>query len=615
MSSSLSKIRFLISYWLLWILVFEVSRISFILYNDAYAAQSGKANMLKSLFYGLRMDASAASYIILIPCFLLLISVFIGFLSKPIIYKAYTSVILLLVMIIVCCDLPAYSAWGYRLDASPLKYLTSPREAWASVSHLPIVWMLLGFALAYFIFLKLFNRLIFAHRDNITDRNYKLAQALLLILFTGLQILPLRGGTQLAPLNQSSVYFSNDNFSNLAAINAPWNFLRSLSVRSVSTENPFATIDNKEAIEIIDSLYKQSSPTALYLDSTINKPNIVLLIWESFSQKVVNMKRDGIEITPGFNRLMQEGIYFSNIYSTGDRTDKGIVSILSGYPSQPTASIIKIPEKVNQLAKLPKLYDEKGYYNSFYYGGELEFANMKAYLQSCGFHHYTTISDFDKKDHNSKWGAHDHVVKNKILADMESMQNPFFLTWLTLSSHEPFETPVPTVIAGNNDEPRFLNSLHYTDSVIFELVKHCKRQEWWKNTVLIIIADHGHRLPVAAKRVDDFKIPMLWLGGALKEAPININTIASQADLPATLAMQFGLDKNQFPWSKNIFSQQHPWAYFSYNNAFGYVTPSNYFIYDNVGNRIIEKQGNVSDTDIKTGKAVLQQTFADYLLK
>src|SRR5205085_2909578 len=110
-------------------------------------------------------------------------------------------------------------------------------------------------------------------------------------------------------------------------------------------------------------------------------------------------------------------------------------------------------------------------------------------------------------DQNSKWGAHDNVVKDKIIADLSKKQQPFFITWLTLTSHEPFETPVKTVIEGKDDESLFLNSLHFTDSTIYEFVQQCKSEPSWNNTIIIITADHGHRLPVTGKQVDDFKIP------------------------------------------------------------------------------------------------------------
>src|SRR5690606_11469546 len=103
---------------------------------------------------------------------------------------------------------------------------------------------------------------------------------------------------------------------------------------------------------------------------------------------------------------------------SGDRTDKGIVAILSSFPAQPKTSIVKIPSKVAKLPMLSELFNQHQYFTSFYYGGELEFANMKAYLTNGNFKHFTSIKDFAEKDRNSKWGAHDGVVMEKLFADL-----------------------------------------------------------------------------------------------------------------------------------------------------------------------------------------------------
>jgi phosphoglycerol transferase MdoB-like AlkP superfamily enzyme len=612
-----AKIRFAFIYWLMWILVFELSRLAFLLYNFQFSRSFPAGTLLKTFLYGLRMDASMASYIIIIPCIFLLAAIFISFFSNPVLYKMYTAIILLPVLTIVFCDLPVYKAWGMRLDATPLKYLASPKEAWASISNLPIFWIFFFFLLSYLLIYQFFNRFIKANIPAAVNNKNRFLQLLFLLVFTGLQIIPLRGGLQLASLNQSCVYFSRDNFINLSAINVPWNFMYTVSHHTASTENPFLYLDTTQAKKIKDSLFVQQGETEKIIDlSKTPSPNIIVIVWESFIEKGTHISRDGHEVTPGFNELKKDGVYFSNIYCSGDRTDKGIVAVLSGYPAQPISSIIKIPQKAAKLPVLPKLFLDKKYHTSFYYGGELEFANMKSYLLGSGFDHFTSKDDFDEKDQNSKWGAHDHVVKNKILQDLTKTKQPFFTTWLTLSSHEPFETPVNTVIKGKDDESLFLNSLHYTDSSIYAFVQECKQQPWWNNTIIIITADHGHRLPRTGKQIDDFKVPLLWLGGALTKKGIDIPVTGSQTDIAATLIAQCGMQNNPFVWSKDLLINGRPqWAYFSMSNAFGFVEPGKYFIYDNVGKIVMEQGGNITENDINKGKAIEQETFADYLNK
>ena len=466
----------------------------------------------------------------------------------------------------------------------------------------------------YLLICSAFYKIIINGLKNIRPDKIKLLSVLVLLLITGLFILPIRGGLQLSPLNQSSVYFSQNNFANLAAINAPWNFMYSLNHNIESSENPFRNLDKKKAAEIVDSLYAHQIDAAPH--SSLIKTNVIIVVWESFTEKATHLQIEGHEITPGFNALKKEGIYFSNIYATGDRTDKGIVGVLSGYPAQPITSIVKIPSKASKLPMLSTQFCKAGYHTAFYYGGELEFANIKAYLIGGSFDKFISINDFDKKDQNSKWGAHDGVVMQKLFNDLNKQSQPFFYTWLTLSSHEPFETPVPQVLSGKDVTSLFLNSLHYTDSTLYDFVQQSKKQAWWGNTIMVIVADHGHPLPATGKRLDNFKIPLLFLGGGLNKTGIEVDKIGAQIDLPATLLGQIGFPYQSYKWSKNLLdSTTKPWAYFSFNNGFGFIQPGKSLLYDNVGKSIIEKNGSITEQDINMGKALQQVSFQDYLDK
>jgi len=608
-------VRLSIGYWLIWILIFQLARVAFILYQWADSASTGFGTVLQSCWYGARMDASMAAYILLPVCLMLFMGYAISFFRKPVAYKWYNRIICLPILMILFADLPAYRAWGFRLDASPLKYLASPKEAWASVSHLPIIWILLAFILLYFLMSRTLNRFMTAGLESAWPEKGKWVPAVLQLACTALLILPIRGGWQLAPLNQSSVYFSRQQFANLAAINPVWNFMHSVSQMGRENKNEFVYMDAAKASSIRKKWLNSSWDNALLTDSAKHpKPNIILVIWESFTSKAVDQYWEQVEITPGFNQLKKEGIYFSQAYATGDRTDKGMTGILSGYPAQPLHSIIKIPQKSSKLPNIVQDFRQAGYHTSFYYGGELEFANMKSYLFGSGFDKLTSKDDFNSRDQNSKWGAHDHVVKEKIMSDLKDVKEPFFSTWLTLSSHEPYETPVPHVIPGKKDVNQFLNSIHYTDSVFFSFIRYCEQQPWWGNTLVFVVADHGHRLPYVQNKVADFQIPLLVLGGALREPRKEIPQITSQTDIAGLILTQARLPVHKYVWSKNPFQGSHgEWAFFSFNNGFGLILPGRSLVMDNVSRRVIEQSGQPGPEDIDMGKALQQQTMDDFL--
>jgi len=129
---------------------------------------------------------------------------------------------------------------------------------------------------------------------------------------------------------------------------------------------------------------------------TTNRPNIVLFVLESFTADVFEALGGEKGVTPNLDSTLHHGILFNNIYSQGYRTDQGLADVLSGFPATPNFSIMMQPEKYPKLPFLPKILSDAGYHNSFYYGGELDFANMKAYLLQSG------ISDLHDKSSYSK---------------------------------------------------------------------------------------------------------------------------------------------------------------------------------------------------------------------
>lgn len=610
----LSRVRFLLGYLSIWVILFELFRLLFLLYHFDAAHQLSFSTLIQTFWYGLRMDLSTAAYVTLPVCLFVLISLFVPFFRKRSLYFIYTAIVLLLTVLIVTADLEVYKQWAFRIDATPLKYLNSPKEAWASISHLPVFWILLAVTIFYVLLLAAFKKGIARLIYLLSKPIHWGVGVLSVSMFSVLMIVALRGGLQLAPLNQSTVYFSTNNFANQAAINASWNFLHGVMNQSGVNRNPYNYFSSEKAKRTVDSLFKTSGTTPALLNTTT--PNIILIIWESFTEKATHLAIDGTEVTPGFNQLKKEGLYFSQLYASGDRTDKGLAAVLSGYPALPNASIIRTPNKAAKLAVLPTLLKERNYQIPFFYGGEPEFANIKSYLIHGNFNPLVDVSDFDKKDQNSKWGAHDGVVANRMLQYVNSVKAPFFATWLTLSSHEPFEVPETPAFKGNDNTSKFLNSLHYTDRVLSDFIEKAKQQPWWKNTLVVVIADHGHPLPETPYRINNFKIPMLWLGGALKATGTVHDKVMNQTDLAATLSAQLGITNASFPFSKNSFdTTSKPWSFFSFNNGFGWVTPTGYVLYDHVGKQVIEKGGQMDTTSIDDGKALQQFIYSDYINK
>lgn len=597
---------------------FVFARLFFLIVNFYLQKDISTSELLKSFIIGLRLDASFSSYICFFTFLAVLFSIWIPKKSTSILLKSYTTLVLFFISFFIIVDAFLYKSWGVRIDHTLLKYLNTPKAMLASISTklwiVGITFWLGIFLLSNYAFKKLINKTIpqFTKAKNL--------YAFILLFFVALLLIPARGGFQEIPINQSNVYFSNHMFANHTATNCIWNFMHSLSSLGIDDKNPYVSFDDSAAKQIsnneINKLRKTKNQNLL---NNLN-PNIILLVWESLSSKVVGVLGGEQDVTTHFNQLSREGILFTNFYANGDRTDQGLISILSGYYPQPTKSIIKIPSKSKSLPMLTKVMKELGYDTSFDYGGDLNFGNMNTYFRNGNITNLKGGDRFNKKDWNSKWGVFDHIFLDSLANDLKSQsKTPFFKIALTLTSHEPFEIPTSYKFGKSNEEDLYRSSQAYTDESIGEFIAFAKKQPWWNSTLIIIVSDHGHWLPKHKgyfNSPEKFKIPMLWLGGALNKKDTIVSNIASQVDLSYTLLKTLNKDEKAklFKWSKNIFNDSDSqFAQYIFNNGFGTVDKEGAFVYDFTGLRKVISEGKTSARLDSLGKALIQQTYQDFL--
>lgn len=625
-----ARLSLLVRYYLFWVVLFAAARLLFMLYYHARTAALGPSLALGAMLHGLRMDLSAAGYLSAIPALLLAASAWGSLKSVRRIIAVYSWVAIAVVSLLTVGDLGIFDAWGFRLDATPLQFIATPHEMLISTESAPIlslVLILLSFALLAVLLFRLMVRPAARH-DSSASRGTRafsreLATFAVLLFASALLVIPIRGGLQWTPLNQSSVYFSSKEFANQAALNVEWNFVRSLTYGRKSAEtNPYTEVPASEARSVVDSLVAiGSAPPAPLLE--ISRPNVILLIWESLTAKVVGRLGGVSGVTPSLDSLSHEGILFDSLYASGDRSAQGLVAILSGFPTLPHVQIMNTPNKAAALPALSDDFGKAGYTTSFYYGGELAFANIKAYLINARFDRIIGEDAFAKSDRNSKWGAHDHVVLGRLLADVPRLPRPFFTTIFTLSSHEPFEIPTPPRFPGSDVESEFLSAHAYTDQSVGEFIRAAEREPWWDSTLVVIVGDHGHPLPrvhpgdgeQASAR---YHIPMLWLGGALAVHDTVIHRIGSQTDIAPTLLDQLHLASDDYRWGRDLFASADgsaSFAYFSYLDGFGFVDQRGRLVYDAIGRRITQRAGAAGRPEVRAGLSWLRGAYQSYLEK
>ncbi|WP_375418828.1 LTA synthase family protein [uncultured Hymenobacter sp.] len=611
-------------YFLFWLVFFVVSRVIFLLYHHALAAALPPATLLGIFGYGLRLDLSITAYLCLVPFGLFVI----GSLAGPRfplarLVGAYTAVVGAVLTILVMADADLYRVWGFRLDATALQYIGTPGEMAATATSAPLG---LLFSLIGLIMLGTWGlyKLVVGRLDSLPPWFGRGRAALAGLLYVVLLALPLRGGTQQIPVNQSDVYFSDRPFANHAAINSIWNVADALlKLQSERTPRPY--LADSTARRLVATLYPAGGGResgAIKSASLLRepRPNVLFLILESFTAKLVGSVGGEAGVTPTLDSLARTGVLFNHIYAAGDRSQKGLVALLSGYPNQPTTSIIKYPRKTARLPHLARSLALASYHSRYYYGGELAFANMKSYLRTAGYEQLIERSDFRAQDQNSKWGAHDHVLFNRLLTDLPQLPNPFFVTAFTLSSHEPYDVPMKAKFPGKSEADLFRNSVYYTDSALGDFVRAARRQPWWEHTLVVLVADHGHPLPGNTPNDDPakFHVPLVLSGGALRPEVRGrvVPEIGSQTDVAATLLRQLGLPATDYPWSRDLLRPAPvPFAFYCYTDGFGTVTPAGALTFDNVGRRVTRRSPGATEAQLELGKAYQQLSLEDFASK
>lgn len=605
----LQHLYYLLKYALFWLFFFILSRLFFLIYNLPFSSELPVNEWLMVFAKGIKLDLSMMGYV---SFFASLILGFTFLLRNKLIkqlFAIYTLIFLVLFSIITFVDAELYRNWGFRMDSTIFLYLSTPKEALAS-SNIGVVVFLLFLTFLWIVFFFFcYKKWIAVSIDKFKTKIMWLP--VFGILMAALFFLPIRGGVGIAPINTGAVYFSTNNFANHSAVNVHWQFGQSLS--DMNKKHTLSFMSDSVAKSLVSSLYQPVRDTMQTFCKT-KKPNVIILILESFSSRMLAPLGGMKGVTPCLNKLSEKGILFNHFFANGDRSDKGIVAILSGYPSQPKTSIIKNSTKTEKLPFLSRKMNENGYHTSFYYGGDINFANMRQYLVNAQFDELIYLKDFDAKYRNSKWGIHDHIVFERFYKDCNEAEVPFFKVFFTLSSHEPFDVPHKSQFDLDSEEQKFLNAAHYTDSCVGSFVAKAEQQAWWENTLVVIVADHSGRHPdnVNYAARTKFEIPMLLLGGALTSKDTLIQSYCNQTDIPKMIGRTLHKNFEEFVFSKNELSANQSFAFYVFNNGFAYFTDSSGFIFDNDAKKIMQQEYKLTSEIEKQGKAFMQVLLNDY---
>ena len=601
------RIAYISLYFFTVLLIFILQKPLFMLYNGSIEKGFGFADYMQVMVHGASLDAATAGYLTAFPFLLVLISIwFRKFPLKKILY-GYYILAAALISIIFVVDMALYTFWGFKLDASVFLYIDSPKEALASVSVgfilLRVLAILLLIALNSWVLLKITPSVLTATRKRI-------AGTAGMLLLGGVLFIIIRGGVTESTSNIGQVYFSNEPFLNHSAVNPDFSLLSSMG-KSQDFASEFNFFDEEKRAALFDGLYPTTDGDSIIQVLNTKRPNILIILMEGFGGAFVEPLGGLPDVTPHFNRLSKEGIFFTNCYANSFRTDRGTVCTFSGYLGLPTASVMKIPAKSRTLPAIAEGLSKAGYKTDFLYGGDINFTNMKSYLLSTGYQRLTANTDFSLAEQTSNaWGVNDDITFEYLYNQLRNRkeEGPWHTAFLTLSSHEPFEVPYHRL------EDKIPNAFAYTDECLGKFIDRLKQTPAWKDLLVICLPDHGFYYPREGSNAMPrfYHIPLLWLGGAVKQ-PMQVDKIMNQTDLAATLLGQLGLEHTAFTFSRNVLGSdyKYPFAFYSFNNGFSFRDSTGVTVFDNNSGSILFDEPEADESRLDKGKAILQTVYDD----
>lgn len=596
------RLVFLIKYWRL----FELEGVRLL-------------EMLKGFWSALPLDIATACFMLALPAIYMFVSLAIDkdTLFAPL--RWYFYFVIAVYNLAAFGDIGIYGEWRTKLSYRALMYLQNPAEVINSAETEQTLLLIVLWSIFTILFGWLYTKIVEPkqlafNREEVRPNKMVLSVSFVLVL--GLLFLGMRGGLNDIPISSSKVYYCKYKVANELAVNPAYYLMENtLNSKLVESRAHFSYMENDKAAERTMRLHDiQCGETTSILK--IDKPNIIVVLLESWSADLIESLGGEPGITPNFHEMEKEGLLFTNIYASANRSQQAMTSLFGGLPGMPVTTMTNHPDKYYSIPSLIKRMDTIGYYTSFYFGGELNYGNILSYLRYNEFDKIVEARDIEEGFRKGKLGYHDTDIMPWYVEQLAEHPQPFFSTLFTQSTHSPYDYPkIFEEIEWPQIERAYVNSGHYTDIALKMFMDKAKEQSWYDSTLFIFVADHSHATYKnhALESFDHHKIPMLVYGEPLKDSlrGKTFDKICGNTDLPAMILAQLGQGHDEFFWSKDVFGKCYkPFAFFELSYGVGWKTPEGEFVYHNNGRFIKNTLPEmIRDSVVLDGKAYMQYHF------
>ena len=555
MKTSIQNLKNLILRTLVLVILFQFTRLFFYFLNSENFSDSGLFDILQILIYGIIFDLSAISYIVGGILFLQLIPgnfKYSEYYLKPlkILYVSVNSILLLS----NSADAAFFEFSKKRSTYFIFDMLGFGNKDNSFIGLIPtyiadyyyvlVFWAVLSFLLYFFYFdVKIIEKVKYSIKIFLFEFS-------ILIFFSVLLIIGARGGFAGKPISIiDATGFKTQNEATLI-LNTPFTIIKTIGTVELERVNFFS----EQEISLNYSTIKQYQTT-----ETFKKKNVVIIILESFSKEYIGALTGGTDYTPFLSSLIKQGKSYSNAFANGSQSVHALPAVLASIPVMIDMPFIYSAYSTNKFDNLVCILKEKGYETAFFHGGNDGTMGFENFAKSIKTDYcfqrssYPVTSDFD-----GNWGVFDHAFLGFSCKKISEMKQPFFSYIFTLSSHHPYTIPEKFQSKFNKYSEPVLNAVAYSDYSLELFFENCKKQDWYKNTLFVLTADHTG--PISDKKyqseVGKYAIPILYFcPGDSTLKGIDTTKLTQQIDIMPSILNYLNYENAFFSLGNSVFDK------------------------------------------------------------
>lgn len=581
-------------------LMLTLLRGALLAWNWELAAEVTRGDLLEAFFNGLRFDLRV---VVIVGAPLMLTVLSARLMAMRTLQCLWLTLATVLLCLLGTVELSFYREFHQRLNTLVFQYLQEDPATVLSMLWygFPVVRLLLGMALVSWLMYRGFRWLDRRTRLPATAANRRHSRlgalaariSVLLLLLVSSTVLARGTLRQGPPLRWGDAFTTDSTFANQLGLTPALTLYSAAKAQFSDHRNNawLGLMDDDQATGITRSLLltehdrlidaelapvrRVSEPAA---DSLLPVRNVVVVLMESFAGYYTGALGSPLGITPEFDRLSREGLLFTRYFANGTHTHQGMFATMACFPNLPGFEyLMQEPEGGHAFSGLPQLLSQRGFDDLYVYNGDFAWDNQKGFFGKQGMRHFIGRNDYvNPVFSDPTWGVSDQDMFDRAVTELNALDHtrPFYALLQTLSNHTPYALPDPLpvdAVSGQGVNDEHLTAMRYADWALGRFFDQVRNQPWYKDTLFVVIGDHGFGTPRQLTDLDllRFNVPMLLIAPGITERFGTHNDIVgTQVDVVPTIMGRLGGAVQHQCWGRDLLTLPAD------DRGFGVIKPS-----------------------------------------